>query len=59
MMIEHGFHKPGTSPGITTVTGNYIENGDLAIEFASHAGGPGVAFDQIAHGMGVDGVAPE
>ena len=36
-----GFHKPGTSPGITTVTGNYVENGALEIEMLEPHGRAG------------------
>ncbi|WP_425614988.1 autotransporter-associated beta strand repeat-containing protein [Anatilimnocola sp. NA78] len=42
-----GTHNPGNSPGLTTVNGNYTENGTLVIELDSHAGGPGVGYDQV------------
>ena len=43
-----GFHKPGNSPGITTVNGNYIENGALEIEIGTPSGSvPGTDYDQV------------
>lgn|GEM_PF-3554756 len=42
-----GFHKPGNSPGITTVNGDYIENGTLEIEFLNHTGAAGAGYDQV------------
>ncbi|HPM83542.1 MAG TPA: autotransporter-associated beta strand repeat-containing protein, partial [Candidatus Anammoximicrobium sp.] len=42
-----GLQTPGNSPGITTVTGDYVENGALEIEFLDAAGGPGVGYDQV------------
>jgi fibronectin-binding autotransporter adhesin len=43
-----GFHKPGSSIGITTVAGNYIENGTLEIEIATPSGSvAGTDYDQV------------
>jgi hypothetical protein len=47
-----GFHKPGTSPGISTVSGNYVQNGNLEIEILNHTGAAGIGYDQV---MVVDG----
>ncbi|NLF72355.1 MAG: hypothetical protein GX575_25245, partial [Candidatus Anammoximicrobium sp.] len=42
-----GFHKPGNSPGITTVVGNDAEHGALEIEIATPSGNvPGTDYDQ-------------
>ncbi|ADB16950.1 autotransporter-associated beta strand repeat protein [Pirellula staleyi DSM 6068] len=40
-------HRPGNSPGITTVSGNYTENGTLEIELLNHTGSAGVGYDQV------------
>ncbi len=43
-----GTHSPGNSPGITTVVGNYIENGLLVAEIGTPSGSvPGVDYDQV------------
>ena len=44
-----GTHSPGNSPGMTTVTGNYVENGLLIIEIGTPSGqrpGHGLRSDQ-------------
>jgi autotransporter-associated beta strand protein len=40
-----GFFSPGNSPGIMTVDGNYIQNGQLNIEIAGLT--PGTQHDQV------------
>jgi fibronectin-binding autotransporter adhesin len=43
-----GTHAPGNSPGITTVDGNYVENGLLAIEITTLSGNvAGTDYDQV------------
>ncbi|MFO0885447.1 MAG: autotransporter-associated beta strand repeat-containing protein [Pirellulales bacterium] len=42
-----GYHTPGMSPGITTVNGDYVENGTLQVEFLNASQGPGIGFDQV------------
>lgn len=43
-----GFLKPGNSPGITTVNGNYTQNGTLGVEIEGLAAGNGTGFhDQV------------
>src|SRR6185295_5425880 len=42
-----GTHSPGNSPGTTTVTGNYVENGLLVSEIGTPSGSaPGSDYDQ-------------
>ena len=41
-------HSPGNSPGITTVTGNYVENGALISEIGTPSGSvAGTDYDQV------------
>lgn len=43
-----GFFSPGNSPGITTVDGDYLQNGILQIEIEGLAAGNGTGFhDQV------------
>ncbi len=46
-----GTFAPGASPGVSTIAGNYVQNGTLAIELAG-PGGPGAlnGHDQITVG---------
>ncbi len=48
LTIQSGaFHTPGTSPGITTVNGNYVENGTLVAEFLNASQPAGTGYDQV------------
>ena len=39
--------SPGSSPGVYTSNGNYVQNGTLTLEVLDAAGGPGVGYDQV------------